>query len=219
MIQHDRFVSLDKMIVPHSAFSGKLKLCAQHALLYLVCATGDWLQSPNFQLPSYLRALLDNLTHGGIAAVSWIIVVDDSSKYLEIVVCGLMSCAVDVDHFLAARSFKLNDALNLSHRPPFHNTLLLALVSTGVHFIAWISGSVQWQRYSWLFVVAWLSHHIRDACRRGLWLGDLGSVPYPYWLYIVSVLVLPLTVRTCLYYLDLNVRDVMVPHDVLLQRV
>lgn len=46
---------------------------------------------------------------------------------------------------------------------------------------------------SWIAMVAVLSHHIRDATRRGLWLWPLGSTPpIPYFGYIFLLALLPL---------------------------
>ena len=43
-----------------------------------------------------------------------------------------------------------------------------------------------------MFVVAVISHHLRDGNRRGLWFWPFGSTPpLPYWLYISCTVALP----------------------------
>ena len=46
-----------------------------------------------------------------------------------------------------------------------------------------------------MFTVAWFSHHLRDANRRGLWFGPWNSVPIPRLLYIIMVILLAYCAR------------------------
>lgn len=47
-------------------------------------------------------------------------------------------------------------------------------------------------KFSWILAAAFLSHHIRDSKRRGLWLWPLGSTPpLPIVLYLTSQMLLP----------------------------
>ena len=47
-----------------------------------------------------------------------------------------------------------------------------------------------------VFAVAWMSHHMRDATRRGLWFAPLGSTPpLPRWVYLGGVLGAPLALH------------------------
>jgi hypothetical protein len=40
--------------------------------------------------------------------------------------------------------------------------------------------------------VSFFTHHIRDSCRRGIWLWPFGSTPpIPYYLYVLTILALP----------------------------
>ena len=70
----------------------------------------------------YLHAITDNLVHGSLAVIVWLLgyltsCCDNSGSsvstptlaqhtvvILQSVACGVISCAVDVDHFVAARS-------------------------------------------------------------------------------------------------------------------
>lgn len=57
----------------------------------------------------YLKAVVDNTAHGIIALVSWCIISEIQTRkdLIDAIVCGIIACGLDVDHFIAARSFKL----------------------------------------------------------------------------------------------------------------
>ena len=57
----------------------------------------------------YLKAVVDNTAHGIIALVSWCIISEIKTRkdLIDAIVCGIIACGLDVDHFIAARSFKL----------------------------------------------------------------------------------------------------------------
>lgn len=180
----------------------KFKTYILHSLLVGVCVAGDQVLLLLQNSGPWAKALVDNWTHGVIGLLCWTIVTD-GKQWLEIVTCAFLASVLDVDHFLAAKSVKLDDALNLQYRPPFHNTLLLGVITGGFLLVSALFKNVLLQRYSWLFFVAWFSHHMRDAHRRGLWFGDLGVLPCPYWVYLLTVTALPLTVSTWLRYCGL----------------
>ena len=81
-----------------------------------------------------LRAITDNMIHGSLAVIIWLLGYmshvdccqsDVRSRHLgnglakhtvvilQSVVCGVLSCAVDIDHFLAAGSFEIQ--VRVSH--------------------------------------------------------------------------------------------------------
>ena len=55
------------------------------------------------------RAVVDNTAHGVIAFVSWCVVSEIRTRkdLMDGILCGFIACAIDVDHFIAAKSFKL----------------------------------------------------------------------------------------------------------------
>ena len=57
----------------------------------------------------YLKAVVDNTAHGIIALVSWCIISEIQARkdLIDAIMCGIIACGLDVDHFIAARSFKL----------------------------------------------------------------------------------------------------------------
>ncbi|XP_078577365.1 transmembrane protein 267-like [Branchiostoma floridae x Branchiostoma japonicum] len=150
-----------------------------------------------------LRALTDNSAHGLVGLWSWGIVCGARTRHniLQTLLCGLLASLVDADHFIAARSLQLKDALTLPARPPFHATSLL--LSTA--FTIWVLLKIMdWKALHllpWICTVAWLSHHIRDGTRRGLWFPPIGSTPpIPDWMYIGLIVLLPNVVIVCLHY-------------------
>ena len=57
----------------------------------------------------YHRALADNSAHGAIAFVSWCVVsrIRTRKDVMDAILCGLIACSIDVDHFIAAKSLRL----------------------------------------------------------------------------------------------------------------
>ena len=52
----------------------------------------------------------------------------------------------------------------------------------------------------WIFFLAWTSHHLRDATRRGLWFGPFFSTPpLPSWMYIGLTMIMPLMLSVFLH--------------------
>lgn len=79
--------------------------------LLIIAQLGDFLV--NYTTVHFHKALCDNGTHAVIAAISWLIVCI-WSKYtnvnqlcIETVICGIIASAIDLDHFLVARSTSL----------------------------------------------------------------------------------------------------------------
>ena len=98
---------------------------------------------------------------------------------------------LDLDHFLAAKSYSLFDATHLDIRPFGHNLLFLT-VSTSIIFI-FIS-----RRFSLLFFTAVFNHLSRDSVRRGYSLFPFISISthkVPYILYLCTLFVLPLYIN------------------------
>lgn len=101
------------------------------ALTVAVSTAGD-LILVHCTLP-WLRAVADNVTHGLVGLLCWMMVSGkplQTSNLLDSLLGGLFACAVDVDHFLAAGSFRIEDATNLKTRPFLHcSSVVLAALS------------------------------------------------------------------------------------------
>lgn len=86
-----------------------------HVALYelatlFTCFLGDFLPSKvNGVHGNLLRALIDSLTHGGVAFFCWAVLIQ-AKNYRDIgecVLCGVLAMAIDGDHFIAAGSLSL----------------------------------------------------------------------------------------------------------------
>lgn len=86
------------------------------------------------------------------------------------------------------------DAIHLSRRPPFHNSGIIVIVVMSCWLLsAW---RVELETVGLMFLTSWLSHHLRDANRRGLWLYPFGStLSLPAWLYVTMIVCLGLVCR------------------------
>ena len=148
-----------------------------------------------------LRAVADSVTHGLVGGWSWVNVVliqgeqFAAVRTLQVVGCVIMATVLDVDHFIAARSLAIKDALKLPNRPFAHNTTVIlagaALLYLLFHCYPNL-GAPFTRGLPLMFLISTFSHHLRDADRRGIWLGPLLSTPpIPYKLYPFLIALLP----------------------------
>ncbi len=81
-------------------------------LLIGICVLDDSSVKPAFVSENHLaRAMVDSLTHGVIAALSWLLVTDiqmNVSNLTEVSLCAFLAMVIDVDHFIAAGSLSLS---------------------------------------------------------------------------------------------------------------
>nr|XP_002739951.1 PREDICTED: transmembrane protein C5orf28 homolog [Saccoglossus kowalevskii] len=142
-----------------------------------------------------LRAITDNAGHALIGFCTWSAVsgLDTTNSVLQSILCGVFASILDIDHFISAKSLKLKDAVSLPSRPLFHATSLIPVIASVIALIEYFCAGKYRLKPVWLiFTTAWLSHHLRDAVRRGLWFWPIGSTPaLPYWLYMICILSLP----------------------------
>jgi len=86
----------------------------------------------------------------------------------------------------------LQDARQLSSRPPLHCTSIILAVFGLMLLLAHVFQWPSFHHFTWILVAAVVSHHLRDATRRGLWLYPFGSSPpIPYAGYLVGCMLLP----------------------------
>jgi len=86
----------------------------------------------------------------------------------------------------------LQDARQLSSRPPMHCTSIILAVFGLMLLLAYVFQWPSLHHFTWILVAAVVSHHLRDATRRGLWLYPFGSSPpIPYPAYLVGCMLLP----------------------------
>ncbi|XP_054006804.1 transmembrane protein 267 [Hylaeus anthracinus] len=154
-------------------------------------------QGLNYGKTPWLRAIFDNVTHAIVGGLTWTLILHLSRKSLvqnfsSIFWCFFLSSFIDVDHFITACSWKLNDATHLTKRPFLHCTTLPIALWLMLNFYASVFNHPRLSYYSWIMLSSFLSHHIRDGTRRGLWFCPIGSTqPIPYYLYLSLSMILP----------------------------
>ena len=142
-----------------------------------------------------IRALMDNFSHMLIGVLSWLIITYPKLNANEIIATAFFSSIIDIDHFISARSFRLNDAISLSNRPFLHNSLTLLIINL-IIFILFNYFNSKANSWSIIFFISWFSHHIRDGNRRGVWLGSIHTTkPIKTEQYLIILLFIPLFLR------------------------
>jgi len=161
------------------------------------------------------KALADNIGHFLIAVFTWGAVIEyhlNRLNILHMLLCGLMASLIDVDHFIAASSFKLKDAVHLPNRPFLHNSSLILLIVPFIIFPLYNRYNhrvLEWSQLSLVAFTALTTHHLRDGKRRGLWIWPFGSTPpldFDY-LYILLIALIIVVVRCYLYKYVLSHRN------------
>nr|ACO15770.1 C5orf28 homolog [Caligus clemensi] len=94
--------------------------------ILLTCLVGDYLTL--YSLKTRLqRALVDSLTHGFVAGLSWFTAqafMWEAPCGKEIVASWIIGSGIDVDHFIEGGSLSLKAATSLQTRPFLHNSLI-----------------------------------------------------------------------------------------------
>ncbi|CAM9582329.1 unnamed protein product, partial [Discosporangium mesarthrocarpum] len=120
----------------------------------------------------------------------------------ELFLAGCLGSFVDLDHFVAAGSLRLSQALGLAARPWGHSILALFLgvsdfppLSSYPPMLSLFRGRLFGHEEYVVFSGA--SHQLRDATRRGLWMWPPhgpSTAPLPYPVYLLAQAVLPVAV-------------------------
>ncbi|XP_026755800.2 transmembrane protein 267 [Galleria mellonella] len=180
----------------------------QFALTLSIFATafiGDYVVfKSKFSHSQIFRACSDSLVHASIGFLSSVLFFShenlmDSSSMFNIAICTFMSSFIDVDHIFVARSLQWKDLTNLKQRGIFHCTTFWLVLTTSLLIYSYIYKKIHIYVITWMLIVAYTSHHIRDANRRGLWLYPYGHTPpFHKYIYIFLVGLLP-NLLTLLY--------------------
>lgn len=92
--------------------------------------------------------------------------------------------------------FLSQDATHIHYRPFFHNTSLPIALWILMFLISKLTNAPNLIIYAWMMFVSFISHHVRDANRRGLWFWPFGSTqPIPYFWYLAICMALPYFVQ------------------------
>lgn len=169
-------------------------LALEHLLLLVICITGDKLGDVVHK-PPLLRAVIDNITHALIGGLVTEIIVRDYKDQLDrneqialIAVGFVLSSWIDFDHFIEAKSFHLHDATSLTHRPFLHNSMIFVALFASIITSVICQHSLVVSLWLSVGFVAFFTHQIRDAIRRGLWFRaphlNYSTAPVLYWVYL-----------------------------------
>ena len=162
--------------------------------LICTCLVGDklvfnWLNG----YPAIYRAIGDSLTHGLIALFSWLII---EKSLLHAIICMVFAMLVDGDRFIEVGSLDLEKVLNLDHRPFLHNSTIPVILYFVSIIVCYFWKNQNAKVISSLIFIAFMTHHLRDGSRRGLWFYPwINSLPVPYPVYIISTVLLSLLVK------------------------
>lgn len=132
----------------------------------------------------YLRALVDNATHGLISLFATMFLFGYTRQFI-LLFALFAGSFVDIDHFIQVRSLSLHRALNdqSSQRPFLHNSFLLCCLTLICFLIEHFLYKSEQYIYSIIFFLGWSTHHLRDAQRRGLTFLPFGETsPIEYYL-------------------------------------
>ncbi|XP_039762765.1 transmembrane protein 267 [Pararge aegeria] len=144
------------------------------------------------------RAFADTSVHGVIGFFSALLFfsygmnVTTQAWICNVLFCFMVSSLIDIDHVFVARSFHFKDIANVNKRGIFHNTSFCITMTSILLVASYITRKIHVYLLTYMLILAFTSHHIRDANRHGLWF-------YPYahtqalgkCLYITLICVLP----------------------------
>ncbi|XP_031631048.1 transmembrane protein 267 [Contarinia nasturtii] len=164
-----------------------------------VCILGDFLVELNKE-SAIRKAICDNATHTMVGLLGALIMILEKNHHrlpeIErislIVMTMFASSFIDVDHFLVAKSFKLSRAVAIDRRPFLHYaTIPLILLILMIPLYNYFN-SPRLNVWLVMIVCAFLTHHTRDATRRGFTFWPFGTTkPLPYIAYIVCIMIIP----------------------------
>uniref|UniRef100_A0A182N7T4 Transmembrane protein 267 n=1 Tax=Anopheles dirus TaxID=7168 RepID=A0A182N7T4_9DIPT len=176
-------------------------LLIKHVILCLVCVVGDKL-CETVQKPAILRACIDNATHAFIGCLAAEIILNSLKHYITrqeycvlLLTATIVSSCIDLDHFIEAKSFSLQDATHLSRRPFLHNSAICVGIFIAFLVARRTVASTLLRLFIAMGVIAFSTHHMRDATRRGIWLKtpfqNYNSPAVPYVGYVAFVNMIP----------------------------
>jgi hypothetical protein len=174
----------------------------QHILI--VCHASvvtDCLRSQKAFDFSLFQIFLDSTCHQILAGSTWLTFVGLHKKnskcsilnypinsWIYFVLSLFFGFFVDIDHFIAAKSFSIYNATHLQNRPFGH--CLLLIIAIMILLIILIPKS--FREIPIIFTLGTLSHIIRDSSRRGIYIMPYATTPpIHYVVHLVLLTILP----------------------------
>lgn len=143
----------------------------------------------------YVHALLDNASHAFIGLLACLLFELPNISIFNLLFAAFISSFIDIDHFIDAKSFDLNEATSLYKRPFMHNTLTMLIFNLLVFFLINYFQS-KMKHISFIIFISWFTHHVRDANRHGLWFGSsYKTPPLSDYVYILITCLTPLAMK------------------------
>ncbi|ETN60442.1 hypothetical protein AND_007952 [Anopheles darlingi] len=179
-----------------------INLFLKHVALLIVCIAGDKL-GEGASKPALLRAFIDNATHALVGLIGGEIVLNSVKQHhlsrqeycILLLEATVVSSFIDLDHFIEAKSIRLQDATNLDRRPFLHNSAICGLILILVIMFQRMDPNGLLSIAGAMALTAFSTHHIRDATRRGIWvkvpLLDTSTPAIPYIAYLALVSATP----------------------------
>ncbi|OWR47532.1 Transmembrane protein C5orf28 [Danaus plexippus plexippus] len=184
-------------------------------LTFAICFTlifGDYIVFKSKYSNNHMcRAFTDNSVHAAVGLLSSLLFFNHginvtSQVYISnVFLCTAVSSLIDIDHFILAKSFHFADLASLNRRGIFHCSTFWIIITTLLLLYGRITHKINIYISAFMVIIAFTSHHIRDANRRGLWLFPFGHTPpINKYIYIPSTCLLPMTLayiyNTCKPY-------------------
>lgn len=173
------------MINPDRPAIRRAALLVYAPVMLLIFAGFDYVIESETLLPRQVRAIADGFVHGSVALLLLLPLRLFCRWPTSVVLFGaIVAMAIDVDHFIAAGSLRVMDAISLPGRPLTHSlpfALLMAGLAYGVSRRHWPAAVV---------FVALCSHVLRDATSGGTPLLLYAQVSIPWWSYAVACLLM-----------------------------
>ncbi|RVE47646.1 hypothetical protein evm_007743 [Chilo suppressalis] len=167
--------------------------------LFFTAVLGDYVVfRSNYITSQVIRAIVDNLVHATIGCLSALIFFNHDLNMTRhaclynVTFCTLLSSLIDIDHFMVARSLHFKDLFGLKQRGIFHCTTLWLVITATSFLYSYLCSKNNILVATFMLFIAFTSHHLRDANRRGFWLYPLGhTAAVPTYMYIILTMFLP----------------------------
>ncbi|KOB69964.1 Uncharacterized protein OBRU01_16075 [Operophtera brumata] len=144
------------------------------------------------------RAAADSIVHATIGLLSAVLFFTNSLNIplqtciYYTILCTVVSSLIDIDHVFVAKSIRLKDLTNLNQRGIFHCTTFWLVVTTILLVYSYTVKKLNTCILTYMLILAFTSHHLRDANRRGLWLYPFGhTAAINKYVYVILSAVLP----------------------------
>lgn len=134
-MRYNYYCTIIQMLLLSVAILLSKQLILMLVIGFFYSVSHDVLQLDSIKTVPLRRSLVDNLTHIIIGVFSWLLCISYEKlchpwNIANCLLCGFFASIVDIDHFLMAKSLKLNVSV-IFLRQYFHVIFLLFVVING----------------------------------------------------------------------------------------